>query len=189
MEKRSKLTELQRRFCEEYIARKGNATAAYEAAGYKSSTPVAARAHASRLVAKGNIQAHIYKLREQASKAAIAPLTEIVEHLSYIARSDISDSAAYSDSGMTVEDIRTLPKEIRAAIASIEFIETETERGTTRKKSIKLHSKTAAASLLFQYYGTGTDLNQAIATLKRYGIAMIPDDSKAGGWNFEFLAD
>lgn len=186
---KAKLSELQRRFCEEYIARKGHATAAYEAAGYNAKNTNSIASSASTLLRNPKIQAYIYKLREEVAQAAIAPLTEIVENLSYIARSDISDTAKYSDKEMKMENINDLPKEIRGAIASIGFTETHTEQGTVIKKSIKMHSKTAAAALLFQYYGMGTDLNQAIATFKRYGWAVIPDPAAPKGLRFELLAD
>ena len=179
-----KLTLKQESFCIEYLEDQ-NGAEAYLRAGYKC-TRESASAAAALLLRNPEIQARIYKLREEIAEASIAPLAEVVTQLSNIVRADISNTANYSDNGMTAKSFKDLPKEVRSSVGSISFSENISEDGSvSAKKVIKLHSKTAAAALLFKFHGVDNDWNKIRAGLRQYGIEMVADESSKTGWRLE----
>lgn len=74
--KERKLTPKQEKFVSEYI-KTGNATEAYKKAGYKCGSDAVARAHASRLVANGNVSRAV--ARKQAARSERLELEEDYE--------------------------------------------------------------------------------------------------------------
>lgn len=81
----SKLTDQQILFCQEY-ARSLNLASAYKAAGYKVNSDAAARAHGSRLVTNGNVQAYLKEVLNldevsvinAVTAIALTPITEVL---------------------------------------------------------------------------------------------------------------
>jgi hypothetical protein len=91
----------------------------------------------------------------------------------------------FTDDGVKLHDSETLPPEVTAAIESISVNETITDGGRTVKKSVKLHNKLTALGFLSNYFGINDDFNQARATLKRYGLALVEDPSNPSGWSIK----
>ena len=177
------LTEKQKRFCAEYL-KDFNATDAYVRAGYKSSRS-SARTLGSNLLANVNIQAYLCRLRKDAGDRTGITLERTLQEVAYVAYSRISDSMEFSDRGVTIKDSKELDDEVLAAIAEVKRSETENEASVTVTKSVKLHNKISALNWLGQFFGIGTDFNQARASLRKYGIALIEDPSQEVGWRLE----
>lgn len=97
------MTERQEKFCLEYI-RCGNATKAYEAAGYKTKSRHSAEVMSSRLLRNTEVKARIDELREQMQGPKIMDAQERRERLTQIAR---NPAANY---GEAIKAIDTLNK-------------------------------------------------------------------------------
>lgn len=76
----SKLTEKQKRFCEEYLIDL-NATQSYLRAGYKAKSNEIARVESHKLLTKPNIQQYIEELREEQSKRTEITADKVLEEL------------------------------------------------------------------------------------------------------------
>jgi phage terminase small subunit len=173
------LTDQQARFCREYLI-DCNATAAYRRAGYKA-TGNAAQVNSSRLLLNAKCQAYLAQLRRETSEAAQVTLERTLEEIGAIAFANITQAMTWSQSGVTLKDSATLPPNVAAAVESV--TDHETESG--RRRTVKMHSKMAALSLLADYFGIRDDFNQARATLKRYGLALIEDPTNPTGWTVQ----
>lgn len=80
----SKLTEKQKRFCEEYLIDL-NATQAYLRAGYKAKSNEIARVESHKLLTKPNIQQYIEELRAEQSKRTEITADKVLEELGSVA--------------------------------------------------------------------------------------------------------
>lgn len=84
------LTEKQKKFVEEYV-RDLNATRAYKAAYPTVRKDASARANASKLLAKTNIQTYKNELLEELQSQRIARAQEVLEHLTAAMRGQIKE--------------------------------------------------------------------------------------------------
>lgn len=80
----SKLTEKQKRFCEEYLIDL-NATQSYVRAGYKAKSNEIARVESHKLLTKPNIQQYIEELRSEQSKRTEITADKVLEELGSVA--------------------------------------------------------------------------------------------------------
>lgn len=80
----SKLTEKQKRFCEEYLIDL-NATQSYLRAGYKAKSNEIARVESHKLLTKPNIQQYIEELRAEQSKRTEITADRVLEELGSVA--------------------------------------------------------------------------------------------------------
>lgn len=80
----SKLTEKQKRFCEEYLIDL-NATQSYLRAGYKAKSNEIARVESHKLLTKPNIQQYIEELRAEQSKRTEITADKVLEELGFVA--------------------------------------------------------------------------------------------------------
>jgi phage terminase small subunit len=83
----SKLTEKQKRFCEEYLIDL-NATQAYIRAGYKATNNKVAEANARKLLAKYSVSEYIKELREKQSERTEITADEVIKELKTVAFAD-----------------------------------------------------------------------------------------------------
>ncbi|RXG13975.1 terminase small subunit [Leeuwenhoekiella aestuarii] len=113
------LTPRQKRFCEEYMVDL-NATQAAIRANYAES---GARTQAVRLLANDNIQNEISKLKSEASEILNITKQDTLRKLNDWASSDITVAL-----GLSVEEIKNLPLEIRQLISGFKH----TRRSFTR---------------------------------------------------------
>jgi len=93
MENEKRLTEKQKRFCEEYLIDL-NATQAAIRAGYSEKT---ANEQSARLLANVKVQAYIYELRERQSRRTEITADRVLEELAAIAFSDRSKFSKVTD--------------------------------------------------------------------------------------------
>lgn len=80
-----KLNPRHEKFCIEY-SRTGNATAAYQSAGFKSQSYQAAQANSARLLADEKIQTRLRELAEKTESESIASVEELQRGLTAIFR-------------------------------------------------------------------------------------------------------
>ena len=80
-----KLNPRQEKFCIEY-AKTGNATAAYQSAGFQSKSRESAQANSARLLADEKIQARLRELAEKTESESIASIEELQQGLTKIFR-------------------------------------------------------------------------------------------------------
>ena len=80
-----KLTEKQKRFCEEYIIDL-NATRAYKAVYKNCKTDEAARVNGSKLLTKTNVKEYIDKFLDEVHSKNTADAKEVIEYLTAVMR-------------------------------------------------------------------------------------------------------
>lgn len=127
-----KLDFKQQRFCEEYII-DWNGNKAAIRAGY---SPRSARAQASTLLTKPNIQAYIQTCKLKIEQLAGVSKLKALKKLGQIAFTDLTD--AFNDDG-SLKQIKEMNKDVKACISGIETttmddvavtkIKTESQRG------------------------------------------------------------
>ena len=137
-----KLTEKQKRFCEEYLIDL-NATQAAIRAGYSEKT---AEQTASRMLSFVKVQEHLNKLREQQSRRTEITADMVLKELAAIAFSDRTELAQIDENGLVVlTPTAKLTTEARKAIAGIK----EGKFGT----EISSYDKVRALELLGKHLG------------------------------------
>jgi hypothetical protein len=112
----SKLTDLQRRFAQEY-AIDWNGTRAYKDAGYKVKTDAAAASGASRLLRNGKIKAYLDHLRNNIAEAAGISALWIAQH--YKAQVEAGIDHIMTD-WFSREEYADLPAHVKACIKKVE---------------------------------------------------------------------
>lgn len=142
-------------------------------------------AAASKLLRNHKIQAYLAGLRARTAAKAEVTLERTLQEISRVAFANITSALTFNDLGVTFEDSANLPEEVTAAIESVTWAENETENGHSIRKSLKMHNKMSALGFLADYFGIRDDFNQARATLKRYGLALIEDVESESGWRLE----
>lgn len=150
-----KLTDKQKRFCEEYLI-DCNATQAAIRAGYSERT---AKSIGAENLTKPDLQNYIAELMNEVKKDTIADATEIMEYFTAVMRREYKENVVVT----TVEEISTYVPD---------------ENGTPRKQTIKKESPqiieiparlvdaNKAAELLGKRYGLFTEKQQVSHTLE-----------------------
>jgi phage terminase small subunit len=140
------LTDLQVRFCQEYV-KNLNATQAYLRAGYSVSSNRVARAAASRLLSKVNIKAYLGEVANLDEVSVVAEVTKI-------AFANITDVLNISPDSITLKAGNELSERAKSAIQSISIVETKTvtvDGETTRTTvQVKMHDKLSALEKLMK---------------------------------------
>lgn len=107
-----------RRFAEEYVAGKFNATAAAIEAGYSKSTAdkkAAAWLNPDSDRFKPKVAAYVQALMDEVSKTLKITAEEVLQELTCIARGNIVDVASCD----SIEDLKRLPRDVQKAVKSI----------------------------------------------------------------------
>lgn len=150
-----KLTDKQKRFCEEYLI-DCNATQAAIRAGYSERT---AKSIGAENLTKPDLQNYIAELMNEVKKDTIADATEIMEYFTAVMRREYKENVVVT----TVEEISTYVSD---------------ENGIPRKQTIKKESPqiieiparlvdaNKAAELLGKRYGMFTEKQQVSHTLE-----------------------
>lgn len=119
-ERMPKLTDKQKRFCEEYLIDL-NATQAYIRAGYSVKKVVTAEQNASKLLRNTKVKEHIEYLRAEQSKRTEITADRVLAELAAIAFSDRTDIAKIEDGGVvTFTPTDQLDKDAKKTISGIE---------------------------------------------------------------------
>lgn len=103
------ISDKQKRFCEEYVIDL-NATQAAIRAGYSEGS---AKEQGSRLLTNANIQEYLTELKQKASDVLEITHHDVLKRLKTWAESDITETI-----GLTPEELKELPLEIRQLITS-----------------------------------------------------------------------
>ena len=143
---KNQLTEKRKKFCKEYIKDYNSAQAAIRA-GFSKKT---ARTQGSLLLTKIDIQLYLKDLQDKQNKRLESESDEIVKELRNIGLSDITDTIKkIKDDELTLEDLKTLPIEIRRTIKSI-TIDKQKMGAKLIHQKIKLgfHDKVRALEIL-----------------------------------------
>lgn len=136
------LTDLQIRFCQEYV-KDLNATKAYFRAGYAVKSEAAAASSASALIRNPKIRAY---LGEVLSLSETSVISEIVK----IAFANITDIVEFSDKSIAIKSSENLSDRAKSALQSISFTERYTEEGKVTTVQVKMHDKLAALEKLMK---------------------------------------
>ena len=116
------LTELQERFCQEYLVDL-NATAALTRAGSKANKD-SIRVEASRLLIKSEVQERISQLMEEQSKRTQITADSVLKEIAALAFHNIEDYCDWDEEGnLTIKPGKEIPRQLKAAIRSIKKIQ------------------------------------------------------------------
>lgn len=152
-----KLTDKQKRFCEEYLIDL-NATQAAIRAGYKEKT---AYAQGQRLLKKVEAQEYLQELMNERSKRTEITADRVLRELAAIAFSDRTELAQVGESGeVTFTPTEQLKEDIKRTIAGIE----NGKYGT----KVTTYDKVKALELLGKHLGlftAGADNSAALDKL------------------------
>lgn len=108
-----KLNPRQEKFCIEY-AKSGNATTAYQSAGFQSKSKESAQANSARLLADERIQERLRELSEKTESESIADVKELQEGLTKIFRGEMTTPLMTKD-GDVVEVPVSVKDKLKAA--------------------------------------------------------------------------
>ena len=108
-----KLNPRQEKFCIEY-AKTGNATTAYQSAGFQSKSKESAQANSARLLADERIQERLRELSEKTESESIADVKELQEGLTKIFRGQMTTPLMTKD-GDVVEVPVSVKDKLKAA--------------------------------------------------------------------------
>lgn len=142
-----KLTEKQKRFCEEYLTDLNAAQAAIRS-GYSEDT---AKEQASRLLTNVNVQAYVAELQEIRSKKVECTSEMVLKELMKLGFSNVSDLKNNWEEFKSWDEI---PEEKKHIIQEVETITSKNKEGTeTTRLKVKLHSKTDALEKIAKHIG------------------------------------
>lgn len=152
------MTDKQEIFCNEYI-KDFNGARAYKVAYPNCKKDSSARANASELLTKTNIQEYITKLKEDLKEKTQITQEKVLNEISKIAFADIRK--LYNDNG-GLKSIQDLDDTTAGAIISVESLEEFEGYGDDREqigytKKIKMADKTKALDMLGRYFGMFKD--------------------------------
>ncbi len=195
------MTSREQRFIQEYLV-DWNATRAYRRAGYQA-TPAAARANASRLLAKANIRAAIEAAQHHLAERTGVRAERTLLELARVAFACLTDVVTWGPEGMTVKASETLDAHDQAAVYQVEMTETVRTTGngtvTTRRVRVRMQDKLPALIQLGKHLGLfkakvevgmSDQLRELLATLDQAsaevfpvaGQALPPRDLTRGAW-------
>jgi hypothetical protein len=153
LEERTRLASLCRRdpqwrkFAEE-LAELRPTLEAYKNAGY-----VPHRGNAARLARQAEVQAYKEELMDEAAEFAGIRRASVVLRVDRVGRANLADF--YEPDGVTLKNIKDLPRELAEAIAGIEWqiVGQDSEGNPIRAPHIKVHDKNQANFVLLKLFG------------------------------------
>ena len=138
-----KLTPRQRIFVESYVLHFNGARAARDA-GYAD-----ARRRAYDLLQKDYIKEEIKKHTSVYTEQRATMRERIIEELTAIAFSNISDVGRIGPSGLDIKEDEDMAKPVKASIADYSV----SQNATSMNQRVKFHNKTQALELLGKHFG------------------------------------
>lgn len=148
----AKLTEKQRRFCEEYLIDL-NATQAAIRAGYKGTKKNTLEVIGYQLLQKTSVSDEIKKAMAERSKRTGINQDRVVQELARIAFVNSTDVINPEDASV----LKEASKDDTACIQSVKVKVTEGNKGTIVEREVKLCDKTRAIELLGRHLGMFND--------------------------------
>lgn len=140
------MTELQKRFCEEYI-KDFNAAAAARRAGY---SPNMSNAAAHVVLQKEGVQEYMSTLIKGVQDRNRVEVDDLVQELKKMAFSDMAD---FYDEDGNILPVHEIPKEARAALDQYHDDIIPMKYGDKKSRRIRLNSKLDAIEKLMRYLG------------------------------------
>jgi phage terminase small subunit len=141
----SKLTDKQKRFCEEYIIDL-NATQAAIRAGYSKKTAYSIGVENLR---KPEIQVEIQRLMDERSRRTEITADQVVKELALLAFSKIDDYVAWDQKGVTIKPLSEMPAEKAACISEV----SKTVKAKSINFRIRIRDKLKALELMGKHLG------------------------------------
>lgn len=141
------LTEKQRKFVEAYLA-SGNATQAYQQAGYQGNANVAA-VESHKILRNPKMQQALAARRAQLATASDVTPERVMAELALIGFSDLHAYVTWGPGGVTLRDSTQLDAAARRVVSDVS--QTITKDGSTIR--FKLHSKVEALEKLGTHLG------------------------------------
>lgn len=146
------INQKQLRFCEEYIATRGDLVEAGKACDM---TVSACRNLLKNEKVRNYINARIHQLNKKPDVKATTD--DIVHEMALLAFSDVKDYMAWGKDYIILRDSNTLPPGASKAISQIEFIENEygtmQNRRINRRVILRMHDKKSALDSLAKMLG------------------------------------
>lgn len=156
-----KLTEKQKRFCEEYLIDL-NATQAYIRAGYSVKKIVTAEQNSSKLLRNTKVMEYIEKLRTEQSERTKITADRVLEELAAIAFSDRTELAKVDSDGLLhLTPTDDLTPEAKKIISGIK----EGKYGTEVSSYDKLKALELLGKHLGMFANNGSDDSKVIEKL------------------------
>jgi phage terminase small subunit len=147
------LTDKQEAFVREYCSNGWNATKAVIAAGYTAKNIGTAQSIGTENLSKPVIDLAISKKKAELAKKCEVTQEMIVAEMVKVGMANVQD---YMDTNNAVRDISELPKDVAAAVESIQVdvrYDGGDSTGYTEKVRLKLHSKLTALDQLARHLG------------------------------------
>lgn len=164
------LSEIEKRFCREYMI-DGNASAAYVRAGYQTSG-ASARACASRLLTRANIREEIARLGEEERKKYEVTSDHVIRELARVGFFNLGD-VIDGQSGKLREDVTRADM---AALSGLQIERTSTLYGEEIRITVKPHDKLRALEMLGKHLG----LFEGDGAREQMPTPVIVDDIREG---------
>jgi phage terminase small subunit len=166
----------QERFCQEYMV-DGNATAAYIRAGYKGRGATAS-VNSSRMLRNAKIAARLQELNAAKSHRLSDLGDRVMIELSKIAFANVPDSVEWVEEEneeeiqgrYRIKSLAELGEDIKASISEI--------RVNRYGATVRLYDKIRALEVIAKILGLTSDINIAIATLRKYGINVVQENGE-----------
>jgi phage terminase small subunit len=169
MNRVKKMTNKQKRFCEEYLIDL-NATQAAIRAGY---SPKSAHAIATENLQKPAIRARVDAALAEQSKRTGVTADRVVRELARVAFANSQDVIDYDNATIKADATR----DDTAAVASVRVKTTPTAYGNGIEREVKMHDKLKALELLGRRLGLFTDN----VNLTGEGVVQIVDNIPTKG--------
>ncbi|NES91965.1 terminase small subunit [Okeania sp. SIO2B9] len=180
------LNARQKKFCELYVETMDR-NQSYTDAGYTDHKQ-SVYTNAAKLLQNPKVKKYVNYLGQQLYHDTALIRAKVIEELTFIMLSDITDVCEFDSEKITFSSSRNLPRRVRAAIQNISATEiTRNDKDgnpvTTVRHHVKMHDKIKAADLLATYTGAKMNINIAIATLEKYGVKLR--QNARGEWFIE----
>lgn len=148
----AKLTDKQKRFCEEYLIDL-NATQAAIRAGYRANKKSTYEVIGHQLLQKTSVSEEITKAMAERSKRTGINQDRVIMELARIAFVNPRDVINTEDASV----FKNASKDDTACIQAVKVKVTEGEKGTTTEREIRLNDKMKALELLGRHLGMFKD--------------------------------
>jgi phage terminase small subunit len=156
-----------------------DATASAKAAGYSEKS---AQGQGYQLLQHPAVSAEIKKAIDKRAKRLELSADNVLREIARVAFSDITNVMDFGPGGVTVNDSKTMRRNVTRAIQSVEETVSESETRTTRKIKVKLHDKLKALDLAGRHLGLWKSIEESdeFRQMTLDQLHALIDEAKAG---------
>lgn len=185
LQARAALKPWQAKFCEEYVINGCDGRDALKRSGHKCENETHYNNTAYDLIrVNGGVRKYLHILSKKATKRFDIRAERVLQELKRLAFSDITDIIEFVDDEINIKDLNYLSRDISSSIKKI--TQNKDPKGNVRT-TIEMHNKEAALESLMKYLGLQNDFNQAIGSLRKYGLELWRD--RGGKWNVSEITE